>query len=130
MGLGKTLQTISFLGYLKFVKKLPGPHLIIVPLATLGNWINEFARWCPAFKIMRFHALKDQREKLRNEILESDGVDVIITSYEMVIAEKSLLKRIPYRYIVIDEAHRIKNDQSLLSQVVRTFRSNNRFLMT
>ena len=56
--------------------------------------------------------------------------DVCITSYEMVIREKSVLKKFNWRYIVIDEAHRIKNEKSKLSEIIREFKSSNRLLLT
>ncbi|KAJ8608174.1 hypothetical protein MRB53_039772 [Persea americana] len=56
--------------------------------------------------------------------------DVVVTSYEMVIREKSALRKFAWEYIVIDEAHRIKNEESLLSQVIREFNSRNRLLIT
>lgn len=43
--------------------------------------------------------------------------DVCITSYEMVIKEKNHFKKFHWRYIIIDEAHRIKNENSRLSLV-------------
>jgi SWI/SNF-related matrix-associated actin-dependent regulator of chromatin subfamily A member 5 len=33
------------LGYLKYVKSNPGPHLVVVPKSTLDNWRREFQRW-------------------------------------------------------------------------------------
>lgn len=45
MRLGKTLQTISLLGYLKHCANIGGPHIVIVPKSTLQNWVNEFNRW-------------------------------------------------------------------------------------
>lgn len=42
MGLGKTIQTISLFSYLIEFKKNNGPFLIVVPLSTLSNWVNEF----------------------------------------------------------------------------------------
>lgn len=56
--------------------------------------------------------------------------DVCITSYEMVIKEKSVFKKFNWRYMVIDEAHRIKNEKSLLSKIVREFKTSNRLLLT
>lgn len=44
-GLGKTLQTISLLGYLREFRGITGPHMVIVPKSTLHNWLNEFKRW-------------------------------------------------------------------------------------
>ena len=43
--------------------------------------------------------------------------DVVVTSYEMVIKEKNHFKKFHWRYIIIDEAHRIKNENSILSRV-------------
>ena len=49
-GLGKTLQTISLLGYLAEFRGIKGPHLVIVPKSTLHNWMNEFEKWCPSLR--------------------------------------------------------------------------------
>jgi len=38
-GLGKTLQTISFLGYLKHIRGIPGPHLVIAPKVR-ARWLR------------------------------------------------------------------------------------------
>ena len=40
MGLGKTIQTISILAFLREFKNVNGPHIIIAPKITLGNWMN------------------------------------------------------------------------------------------
>lgn len=56
--------------------------------------------------------------------------DVLITSYEMCLREKSIFKKFSWEYIIIDEAHRIKNVDSLLSQIVRAFTSRGRLLIT
>lgn len=56
--------------------------------------------------------------------------DVCITSYEMIIREKSVFKKFNWRYMVIDEAHRIKNEKSKLSELLREFKSMNRLLLT
>ncbi|KAL7747414.1 chromatin remodeling complex Adenosinetriphosphatase [Sorochytrium milnesiophthora] len=130
MGLGKTLQTISFLGYLKFFKEIPGPHLVVVPKTTLHNWKSEFAKWVPEFKVLLFHGDKEQRAKLvKGELLAND-LEVCVASYEMCLLEKAHFKKISWSYIVIDEAHRIKNENSLLSQIVRLFNCRNRLLLT
>lgn len=56
--------------------------------------------------------------------------DVCVTSYEMVIKEKSVFKKFNWRYMVIDEAHRIKNEKSKLSEILREFKTTNRLLLT
>ena len=61
MGLGKTLQTISLLGYLREFRGISGPHMVIVPKSTLHNWLNEFKRWCPVIKAVKFHGNREER---------------------------------------------------------------------
>lgn len=130
MGLGKTLQTISFLGYLRHMVGITGPHLILVPKSTLDNWHREFTRWTPEVNILVLQGQKDERNQLINDRLIDEKFDVCITSYEMVLREKSHLKKFAWEYIIIDEAHRIKNEESSLAQVIRLFNSRNRLLIT
>jgi superfamily II DNA or RNA helicase len=130
MGLGKTLQTLSLLGYLKFYRSIPGPHLLIVPKSTLQNWLNESNRWVPGLNSFIFHGTKEERDKMIKEKLIPCDYDICITSYEMCLLEKAALRKIAFRYIVIDEAHRIKNENSSLSLIVREFHSTNRMLIT
>ncbi|KAH8434955.1 putative SNF2 family helicase/ATPase [Aspergillus melleus] len=130
MGLGKTLQTISFLGYLRYVCDIPGPHLIAVPKSTLDNWKREFMKWTPDVNVLVLQGDKEERHKLINERLLDEDFDVCITSYEMVLREKSHLKKFAWEYIIIDEAHRIKNEESSLAQIIRVFNSRNRLLIT
>ncbi|ORZ17622.1 SNF2 family N-terminal domain-domain-containing protein [Absidia repens] len=130
MGLGKTLQTISFLGYLKHIRGIAGPHLVVVPKSTLHNWKNEFAKWVPDFDVFVFHGDKAERAILTKERIQPINFEVCITSYEMCLSEKSSFKKIHWQYIIIDEAHRIKNENSMLSQIVRVFESRGRMLIT
>ena len=130
MGLGKTLQTISFLGYLRFLRGVNGPHLIAVPKSTINNWAREFAQWIPEIDVLVFQGEKTDRQTLVKDRLIPQKFDVCITSYEMVLRESAHFKKIAWEYIIIDEAHRIKNEESMLSQIVRLFNSRNRLLIT
>lgn len=130
MGLGKTLQTISFLGYLRYIKKIDGPFIVIVPKSTLDNWRREFSKWTPDVNVVVLQGPKEERQKIIRTQLLTAKFDVLITSFEMVIREKSQLKKFRWQYIVVDEAHRIKNEDSSLSQIIRLFYSKNRLLIT
>ena len=130
MGLGKTLQTISLLGYLRHGRGIRGPHIIITPKLTLDNWKREFSRWTPEVNVLVLQGTKEERtDIIQNQILRC-AFDVIITSYEIVIREKATFKKFDWQYIVIDEAHRIKNEQSMLSQIIRLFHLKHRLLIT
>ncbi|TPX12220.1 uncharacterized protein E0L32_007106 [Thyridium curvatum] len=130
MGLGKTLQTISFLGYLRHIMGITGPHLVTVPKSTLDNWKREFAKWTPEVNVLVLQGAKEERANLISERLVDENFDVCITSYEMILREKAHLKKFAWEYIIIDEAHRIKNEESSLAQVIRLFNSRNRLLIT
>lgn len=130
MGLGKTLQTISILGYMKHFKQDEGPHIVIVPKSTHQNWLNEFAKWCPSLKTVSLLGEKDDRVELIKHILEDKQWNVLVTTYEMCNIEKSLCRKFNWHYLVLDEAHRIKNEKSLLAQNLRTFKVRNRLLLT
>ena len=79
---------------------------------------------------MKFHGNAEMREQQKQEQLQPGGFDVCITSFEMVIKEKNFFKKFHWRYIIIDEAHRIKNENSILSKVIRMLHTNYRLLIT
>ncbi|XP_061974276.1 ISWI chromatin-remodeling complex ATPase CHR11 isoform X1 [Populus nigra] len=130
MGLGKTLQTISLMGYLHEFRGITGPHMVVAPKSTLGNWMNEIRRFCPVLRAVKFLGNPDERKHIREELLAAGKFDVCVTSFEMAIKEKSTLRRFSWRYIIIDEAHRIKNENSLLSKTMRLYNTNYRLLIT
>lgn len=130
MGLGKTLQSISFIGYLKYFKQLSGPHIIISPKSTLNNWLSELNKWIPDMKAFIFHGNKEERNDFIHNVIKPLDFEILITSYEICMLEKSSLFKVPWKYIIIDEAHRIKNENSLLSRIVRIFPSSHRLLLT
>ena len=106
MGLGKTLQSISMLGYLEEYSSVKGPHLVLVPKTTLSGWQNEFARWLPSLKVLKLHATtKDERTALVQEHFSGKRTwDVCLTSYEVATIEVNALKKVPWRFLIIDEA--------------------------
>ncbi|EIW63750.1 SNF2 family DNA-dependent ATPase [Trametes versicolor FP-101664 SS1] len=130
MGLGKTLQTISFLSYLKHYRDTSGPHLVVVPKSTLQNWSREFEHWTPDVSTVLLTGSKEERAEIIATRLIPQDFDVLITTYEQCLIEQSALKKFSFEYIVIDEAHRIKNVDSILSKIVRSFLSRGRLLIT
>jgi len=130
MGLGKTLQTISLLGYMKHFRNISGPHMVLVPKSTLGNWMNEFKKWCPTLRAVCLIGDQETRNAFIRDVMMPGGWDVVVTSYEMILREKSVFKKFNWKYMVIDEAHRIKNEESKLSHVIREIKTSNRLLLT
>uniref|UniRef100_A0A3B1IIV4 Helicase ATP-binding domain-containing protein n=1 Tax=Astyanax mexicanus TaxID=7994 RepID=A0A3B1IIV4_ASTMX len=115
MGLGKTIQTIVFL-YSLIAGKISlhlGPFLVSAPLSTIINWEREFEMWAPDFYVVTYTGDKDSRAIIReNEFSFDDTFHVLLTSYELVTIDQTALKSIDWACLVVDEAHRLKNNQS------------------
>ncbi|XP_075591109.1 uncharacterized protein LOC142598010 [Dermatophagoides farinae] len=129
MGLGKTIQTISLLAYLYEHKNNKGPHLIAVPLSTLSNWMQEFSTWCPILKVILYSGSKEDR-KILNQELTYSKFNVIITTFEYILRERKNLAKIKWRYIIIDEGHKMKNYKSKFHSTLAEFKSTHRILLT
>ena len=134
MGLGKTIQAISMIAFFK-EKNIGGPFLIAAPLSTLQNWINEFKFWTPSINTLLYHGSKDEREQMRRKNLKdarSKKYDfpIVVTSYEIIMNDKKFLANYQWRYIIVDEGHRLKNMNSKLIRELLTYNSANRLLIT
>lgn len=111
--------------------QVDNPHLVLVPKSTLGNWAREFARWAPDITVLKLQgANKEERQRLVREKLLSRTFEVVVCSYETAVIEHAAFRRFNWDYIVIDEAHRIKNEKSVLARRVRELRSRFRLLLT
>ncbi|EST06220.1 Helicase/SANT-associated, DNA binding [Kalmanozyma brasiliensis GHG001] len=130
MGLGKTIQTISLITYLMEFKKQNGPFLVIVPLSTLTNWVNEFNKWAPTVSTLVYKGTPNMRKQLTGR-LRSMNFQVLLTTYEYIIKDKHLLGKIKWVHMIIDEGHRMKNTQSKLTITLTQFyTSRYRLLLT
>ncbi|XP_055817519.1 probable helicase CHR10 isoform X1 [Solanum dulcamara] len=134
MGLGKTLQAISLLSYLKVYLKTPGLFLVLCPLSVTDGWMSEMAKFSPKLRVLSYTGEKEHRHNLRRKIYEhmnreaSDAkslpFDVLLTTYDIVLLDEDFLSQVPWHYAIIDEAQRLKNPSSVLYNVLKE-----RFLM-
>uniref|UniRef100_A0A8C4TUN1 DNA helicase n=1 Tax=Falco tinnunculus TaxID=100819 RepID=A0A8C4TUN1_FALTI len=135
MGLGKTIQTISFLSYLFHQHQLYGPFLVVVPLSTLTSWQREFEVWAPEINVVVYIGDLMSRNMIREyEWIHSQSkrlkFNALITTYEILLKDKAVLGSINWAFLGVDEAHRLKNDDSLLYKTLIDFKSNHRLLIT
>ncbi|KAM0937902.1 putative DNA helicase chromatin remodeling SNF2 family [Dioscorea sansibarensis] len=132
MGLGKTIQTIGFLAHLKG-KGLDGPYMIIAPLSTLSNWMNEISRFVPSMGSILYHGSKKERKEIRRKFMPKQAgpkFPVVVTSYEVVLNDASVLAQYKWKYVVVDEGHRLKNTNCLLLKQLRRLPIENKLLLT
>ncbi|EOA95590.1 Putative global transcription activator SNF2L4, partial [Anas platyrhynchos] len=124
MGLGKTIQTIALITYLMEHKRINGPFLIIVPLSTLSNWAYEFDKWAPSVVKVSYKASRGFGSPAARRAfvpqLRSGKFNVLLTTYEYIIKDKHILAKIRWKYMIVDEGHRMKNHHCKLTQVLNT----------
>lgn len=130
MGLGKTIQTIALLSYLACEHHIWGPHLIIVPTSVMLNWEMEFKKFAPGFKVLTYYGSPQERARKRKGWNKFDTFHVCITSYQLVVHDHSSFKRRKWRYMILDEAHNIKNFRSNRWKALLNFNTENRLLLT
>ncbi|KAF2135866.1 uncharacterized protein K452DRAFT_354213 [Aplosporella prunicola CBS 121167] len=132
MGLGKTIQTISFLAFLR-EKGVYGPFLISAPLSTTMNWVSEVRKWTPEIPVVLYHGSKQEREEIRRKQLKRPGspeFPIVVTSYEICMNDRKFLAGFGWKFIIIDEGHRIKNLNCRLIRELQSYQSANRLLIT
>ncbi|KAF7596359.1 hypothetical protein BBP40_002103 [Aspergillus hancockii] len=145
MGLGKTVQALALLQYVKEIDDIvrydkPTPFLVVCPLSVMETWLSEISKWTPGLTFAKFHGTPGQKEKVKKLFTaprKNTGninlvpvVDIVVTSYETLIADIKWFRKFVWRYIVLDEGHRIKNNQSKRAQVLQGVRSEFKLILT
>ncbi|KAF9593859.1 hypothetical protein IFM89_025650 [Coptis chinensis] len=136
MGLGKTIQAMAFLAHLSEEKNIWGPFLIVAPASVLNNWADEISRFCPDLKTLPYWGGLQERVILRKNInpkrlyRREAGFHILITSYQLLVADEKYFRRVKWQYMVLDEAQAIKSSNSIRWKTLLSFNCRNRLLLT
>ena len=136
MGLGKTVQTVSFINWLRHDRRQEGPFLVVVPLSTMPAWADTFNNWTPDINYVVYNGNEASRAIIRDYELLVGGnskrakFNVLLTTYEYILADASFLSQIKWQFMAVDEAHRLKNRESQLYLRLLEFRAPSRLLIT
>ena len=122
MGLGKTVQTIAFLLY----KAAAGPSLVVAPTSVLLNWAAEIGRFAPSLTVKNINASADRAALVQSAVQS----DVFLVSYRMLASEKDLLSGVGWNVVCLDEAHVIKNRETVTSEAVMSLTASSRIVLT
>jgi len=108
-----------------------GPFLVIAPLSTIPHWLREFESWCD-LNVLVYAGGKDNREMIRDyefhqfevngqpkELKNKYRFNVLICTYDSAMSDTHFLGNIDWQVMVVDEAHRLKNNVSKLSSILQ-----------
>jgi non-specific serine/threonine protein kinase len=134
MGLGKTLQTLALLLWLKRESAAHAPALLVAPASLLANWKDEARRFAPSLRLLVVHP-SGNADPLLLKRCEADpasalaGVDLVVTSYGMA-ARTDWLADAAWRLAILDEAQAVKNPGTRQAQAVKRLQASARLALT
>ena len=139
MGLGKTIQTLvsiahATLSYASQNKKLPN-SLIICPTTLILNWILESKKFFDESDLIlqainNPDDIKQYKNKKKNNN-NKEPIIIYITSYEKARENTNdIFTSREFFYLVLDEAHIIKNPKTKMYQSIRKIKSERRIILT
>ncbi len=128
MGLGKTSQTIAWMLRDAAEKGSESPYLVVAPLTLLSNWAHEFAKFAPRLKVYVHQG--DARHIGSGFRRAASAVDVVITSYSLLVKDYRSFAEQAWRGLVLDEAQAIKNPTTQAARAVCALRPTRRIALT
>ena len=131
MGLGKTVQSTLFIQQILYRYKTKPPFLIVAPLSTLPHWEAEIARWTDMHVVV-FHGRVESRRIIKQyEWKSREGeFDILLTTFQICIAEAAALSSVSWAGLVVDEAHRLKGKNNKLGDVLKKIDFGCKLLLT
>ena len=125
MGLGKTIQTLCHLHHEKHAGRADLPCLIIAPKSVVPNWAKEVRKFAPSMSVL---TLEGPRRKRYYPVMQH--ADLVVTSYPVLLRDAEELLAQEFHYVVLDEAHTIKNSSSQVTKVAYQIKARNRLALS
>jgi len=132
MGLGKTVQLIAFFAALHRSGEW-APSIIVCPATIMGQWVSEFHRWYPAFRVALLHSTgseggKGESSNLIQKIAK--GGDVLIMTYDGLRIHSEKLFQHEWNYLVLDEGHKIRNPDAEVTLAAKQANTAHRVILS
>ncbi|MGA2304560.1 MAG: DEAD/DEAH box helicase [Acidimicrobiales bacterium] len=137
MGLGKTATVLALLQNEHLAAPAArgkkgaaegGPTLVICPTSVAGNWARESERFTPDLTVLMHHGATRAREAAFEKA--ASAADIVITTYALATRDRTVLAKVPWRRIVLDEAQNVKNPEAKQTKAVRALPSPRKVALT
>ncbi|KWU47464.1 hypothetical protein RHOSPDRAFT_13888 [Rhodotorula sp. JG-1b] len=142
MGMGKTIQTISLILSDWSPSHPKGSTLVLAPTVAIMQWKSEIEKFTKGFKVLIFHGTN----RLSN-VKEMEKYDVVLTSYAVlestfrreqkgftrkgkILKEDSILHKVKWHRVILDEAHNIKDRQANTAKAAFALRAHYRWCLS
>ena len=119
MGLGKTLQTLSFL------YSVGGTALVVCPSSLVFNWVAEVEKFTPDLKAIAIEG-PDRAQVLA----DNEDAHLFVTSYALLRRDEEVWQSREFDVVILDEAQHIKNPEVQVSKIAHRLRGTYRFALT
>lgn len=158
MGLGKTIQAIAFLAGLHYSRMLTKPVVVVCPATVMKQWVNEFHRWWPPFRVSILHTSGSGMVNIKNESSREDALisgtygssgsssgfksarkvvkrvveegHVLVTTYSGLQSYASLLIPVEWGGAILDEGHKIRNPNTSITMHCKELRTPHRVILS
>ncbi|MDR1787670.1 MAG: DEAD/DEAH box helicase family protein [Treponema sp.] len=121
MGLGKTVQAITAILLLRQEGLLDGPCLVVAPASLIENWQRELARFAPSLQCARYHG--------PGRTLDCEA-QVFVTTFQTAVRDAEKMRERVFSFLIVDEAHLLKNAETRGAKTVRTLRAKHRLALS
>jgi len=125
MGLGKTIETACALRLAYETSGSTRPSLVIAPLSVMRHWEREIKRCAPSILVHRYHGPGRLRARREGKLPV-----VYVTTYALVPNDIDLLAKIPFLYVIIDEATNIKNPDTKRAKAIKRLDCEHRLALS
>jgi SNF2 family DNA or RNA helicase len=129
MGLGKTVQVLALLDARRHRRRrdeaqpsVAQSSLVVVPRSVLWNWRDEAARFTPRLRVT-LYAGPERKAEFK-------GADLVLTTYGTLHRDIVKLQKIPFDYVVLDEAQAVKNPRTGRAKAVRLLQARHRLALS
>ena len=127
MGLGKTVQTLATVE-LDRQEGNDRPSLLVCPTSLMYNWQREAGKFTPELGVMLHHG---PGRKRGDEFCQAAAErQVVVTSYGTMLRDAEMLKGVPWRAVILDEAQNVKNPMARQSRAARELPADYRVALT